>query len=558
VLSLNDLAARLLPSPLQVETLTLEDHGLTLDVTVTTPTAPCPTCAQSATRMHSDDRRTLADLPWATLPVSLSLQMRRFFCDTPSCGRRTFTERVPTVARPYAHTTTRASQAQCDTGLVLGGAAGARQLARQGLPGSRQTVLRRIRAYQPAAPPAPHVIGIDDWAYRKGRRYGTIVVDLERGCPADLLEDRLAETVAVWLRAHPEVTVVARDRADAYASGVTQGAPDAVQVADRWHLLKNLREAVEVELCQRPILPWAPPLPEAESLPAATPVPPVLEATDTAHALPAVETPAATRADVARLARRTQRLAQYERARALRDDGYTWAVVAQQVGVPPRTLRYWFARAGFPERKRRTGDRSSLAPYRAYLQQRWEAGEHSATQLWHEVRAQGFRGGYRSVARVLAPWRHRKLGRKRSAATAAAPSPAAPPALTARQMAYSLLRRPEQRTETEQSQLLQVQQADPLLATLATHTEAFAQMVRERAAERLEPWFEGVLASPWRELKRFARGLRQDYAAVKAALTSRYSNGPTEGHVNRLKLFKRQMYGRAKLDLLRQRVLYAA
>jgi len=558
VLSLNDLAARLLPSPLQVETLTLEDHGLTLDVKVTTPTAPCPTCAQSATRMHSDDRRTLADLPWATLPVRLSLQVRRFFCDTSSCPRQTFTERVPTVARPYAHTTTRASQAQCDTGLVLGGAAGARQLARQGLPGSRQTVLRRIRAYQPAAPPAPHMIGIDDWAYRKGRRYGTIVVDLERGCPADLLEDRLAETVAVWLRAHPEVTVVARDRADAYASGVTQGAPDAVQVADRWHLLKHLREAVEVELCQRPILPWAPPLPEAESLPAATPVPPVLEATDTAHALPAVETPAATRADVARLARRTQRLAQYERARALRDDGYTWAVVAQQVGVPPRTLRYWFARAGFPERKRRTGDRSSLAPYRAYLQQRWEAGEHSATQLWHEVRAQGFRGGYRSVARVLAPWRHRKLGRKRRAATAAAPSPAAPPALTARQMAYSLLRRPEQRTETEQSQLLQVQQADPLLATLATHTEAFAQMVRERAAERLEPWFEGVLASPWRELKRFARGLRQDYAAVKAALTSRYSNGPTEGHVNRLKLFKRQMYGRAKLDLLRQRVLYAA
>ena len=114
-------------------------------------------------------------------------------------------------------------------------------------------------------------------------------------------------------------------------------------------------------------------------------------------------------------------------------------------------------------------------------------------------------------------------------------------------MAYSLLRRPEQRTETE-----------PLLATLATHTETFAQMVRGRAAERLDPWLAGVLASPWRELKRFAEGRRQDYAAVKAALTSRYSNGPTEGHVNRLKLFKRQMYGQAQLDLLRQRVLYAA
>ena len=124
-------------------------------------------------------------------------------------------------------------------------------------------------------------------------------------------------------------------------------------------------------------------------------------------------------------------------------------------------------------------------------------------------------------------------------------------------MAYSLLRRPDKRTEAEQTRLLHVQQADPLLATLARHTEAFAQMVRARAAERLEPWLEGVLASPCRELKRFAQGLRQDYAAVKAALTWPYSNGPTEGHVNRLKLFKRQMYGRGKLDLLRQRVLYA-
>jgi hypothetical protein len=236
-------------------------------------------------------------------------------------------------------------------------------------------------------------MGIDDWAYRKGRRYGTIVVDLERGCPVDLLEDRLAETVAAWLRAHPEVPVVARDRADAYASGVTQGAPDAVQVADRWHLLKHLREAVEVALCQRPSLPWAPPLPEADPAPAGTPDAPASEAPSPLHTLEAAEAPAGPRAEVARAARRAQRLTQYERARALRDEGYTWAVVAQQVGVAQRTLRYWFARQGFPERRRRTGDRSSAAPYRAYLRQRWEAGEHSATQLWHEVRTQGFRGG---------------------------------------------------------------------------------------------------------------------------------------------------------------------
>jgi transposase len=305
-----------------VETLTLEDQCLTLDVKVTAPTAPCPTCAQPATRRHSRYRRTLAAFPWATVLVRLHLHVRRFFRDTPTCGQRTFTERVPTVARPYAHTT-RVSQAQCDTGLALGGAAG----ARQGLPGSRQTVLRWVRAYQPTPEPAPRVIGIDDWAYRKGHRYGTIVVDLEQGCPVDLLEDRLAETVATWLRAHPEVMVVARDRADAYASGVTQGAPDAVQVADRWHLLKNLREAVEVEFCQRPILPWSPPLPEAASLPPApfsgTPDAAAREDPPALHTPDAPEAPPGPRADVARAARQAQRLTQYERAHALRDEGYT-------------------------------------------------------------------------------------------------------------------------------------------------------------------------------------------------------------------------------------------
>src|SRR5206468_12076538 len=166
----------------------------------------------------------------------------------------------PTVARPSAHPTTRASQAQCDTGLAQGGAAGARQLARQGLPGSRQTVLRRVRDYQPASQPSPRVIGIDDWAKRKGHTYGTIVVDLDRRCPIDLLADRTSETVAAWLQAHPEVRVVARDRAEAYASGVTHDAPDAVPVVDRWHLLMNLREAGAYVFGLRPILTWVHPI----------------------------------------------------------------------------------------------------------------------------------------------------------------------------------------------------------------------------------------------------------------------------------------------------------
>ncbi len=243
------LCTALLPpqAPLSIETMAMTERGMTLDVAVTTSQAHCPTCTQPSTPMHSNYRRTLADLPWATTPVQLHLRVRRFWCETPHCARQTFTERVPQVAPCSARATTRLSTMQTATGLALGGAAGARHLARQGMPGSRNTLLRRVRRLPAPEAPPPRAIGLDDGAKRKGHTSGTIVVDLDRHCPVDLLEDRTAETVAAWLQAHPEVTVVARDRAEAYASGVTQGAPDAVQVADRWHLVQHLREAVEAE-----------------------------------------------------------------------------------------------------------------------------------------------------------------------------------------------------------------------------------------------------------------------------------------------------------------------
>jgi transposase len=218
----------------------MAEHGISLVLSATAPKAICPVCLHPACRVHGRYLRTLADLPWATTPVELLLWVRRFCCETPTCERHTFTERLPLVALSYARTTTRLSLSQTDTGLALGGSAGARHLARQGLPGSRSTLLRRVRALPDPEGSEPHVVGVDDWAWRKGHRYGSIVVDLERGCPIDVLEDRKADTVAAWFKAHLEVAIVARDRADAYASGISQGAPHAIQVADRFHLFDNL------------------------------------------------------------------------------------------------------------------------------------------------------------------------------------------------------------------------------------------------------------------------------------------------------------------------------
>lgn len=246
-MTLDELCARLLPPDAHLHFVPLirEDSHRTLVAAMTAPKAVCPDCHQLSQRLHSGDPRTLADLPWARLPVQLRLHVRRFFCATCGCERTTFTERLPTVAPLYARTTMRLSHRQASTGFALGGSAGARQLARQHMPSSRNTVLRRVRKRPTPAYPPPHVVGIDDWSWRKGHRYGPIGVDLERGCPIDGLEDRLAETGADWLRAPPEVQIVARDRAEAYASGIRQGAPEAPQVADRFHLLQNLAATLE-------------------------------------------------------------------------------------------------------------------------------------------------------------------------------------------------------------------------------------------------------------------------------------------------------------------------
>jgi transposase len=191
--------------------------------------------------------------------VRILLGVRRLLCDRLTCSRRTFTERLES-APPHAHTTSRLARAQLDAGLALGGAAGSRLLTKQGMPTSRNTLLRRIRALPvPDSVPLPEVIGIDDWAQRRGQVYGTLIVDLERHRPVDLLPERSASVVATWLGAQPQVRVVSRDRSEEYAAGIRQGAPTAVEVADRWHLLQNVREAVEVELQQRPSLPWPPP-----------------------------------------------------------------------------------------------------------------------------------------------------------------------------------------------------------------------------------------------------------------------------------------------------------
>ena len=331
---------------------------ITLRVQSTQTNAPCPLCATPARRIHSDYGRTLADLPWAQYRVCLQLRVRKWFCRNRACHRRICTERLPTVAAPWARRTLRHAQRLVALGVALDGKAGVRLGHAWDLAVSRNTLLRGLRQQPLPSLPTPRVLGVDDFALRKRQTYGTVLMDLERRQPVALLAERTADTVAQGLREHPGVEVIARDRSQAYAEGARQGAPAATQVADRFHLLQNLREAldqvflthehaleaVNTLMRQQPVL-----LPEGAI---AVPVPPPVE----------TPTPAQQRAGQ----RQARRQALHTQVWALHRQGWTAPAIAQHVGMGLRTVQRDLRSAAFAGRKRRSDlGKSVLNPYKA-------------------------------------------------------------------------------------------------------------------------------------------------------------------------------------------------
>lgn len=237
----------LLPDPtcLHLNLLDASETTITAVVTMTAEEAACPLCQRDSARIHSRYTRTVADLPWMGCAVRLELHIRRFFCPNPECTRQIFTERLPSVVAPYARRTTRLTDLFTLIGFALGGEAGKRLVAGMGLETSPDTLLRLIRAQPEEQAPTPRVLGVDDFSFCKRKSYGTILIDLERRVPIDLLPDREAATLKKWLEDHPGVEIISRDRGGSYADGARQGAPKARQGASRFHLLMNLSETMK-------------------------------------------------------------------------------------------------------------------------------------------------------------------------------------------------------------------------------------------------------------------------------------------------------------------------
>jgi transposase len=533
--------------------VTIEQASVRLQLTVTASTACCPLCGVPSSSIHSRYQRHPMDLPWGAHAVRLQLTVRKFVCRNPTCRRRIFTERLPDLIATYARKTHPLITALRAIGRALGGNAGARLAAHLRLPTSASTLLRLVRAAPIPHIPALQVIGVDEWAWRRGHCYGTILVDLLTHRVVDLLPDRSAASVAAWLAQHPTITAVCRDRSDLYAEGIRRGAPEAVQVVDRFHLVHNLRQALEaVLLDRRPALQAAAACTALALTPVDGPVPVLSLYRGRRRSLKPVSPPVERPPRVSRWVRI------YEALHTLRAQGIPIATIARRLGISRPTV-YAYLRRETPPGPRRFQWRPSarvLTPYLPYLIRRWRETQADSVQLWHEIQALGYTHSARTVCRFITRLR-------RAAEAGHAPEPEGSPYTrlqgpSARAVSFTLVCPPAQRVREAQMYLDQLCAMDAGIARAYELTHAFLAMVRERRGQALEAWMAEAIHSDIPELARFAQGLQDDLTAIKAGLSLKWSNGVTEGHVHRLKLVKRQGYGRAGFALLRQRVLHAA
>ena len=528
----------------RLQTLDQEEDHFLLKLTTKSAQGICPECGEKSYSRHSKYVRKLLDLPWVGIPVKVNLCVNKYYCKNEDCSRKIFTERFGEKLKPYARRTLRLTDHLTQIGYALGGNAGSKLASFLGMPVGRSTMLRVIyNCADDVEVATPRVLGIDDWAFRKGCSYGTILVDLEKRKPIDLLPNREVETVKKWLEAHPGIEIISRDRARCYSQAAELGAPQAIQVADRWHLLKNLGDALkrlldkhnqELRLAAKDI---AQAKRDKEQAGESTTKQIEKEPEPALDYTPALE---------------EQTLSKYElnflEVKRLRSKGHSIKSIHRQTGVHRQTIKKYLKYEEYPERIIGGAKTSKALPFEDYLRNRWGEGETRHMQLWREIKEQGFTGSPQSVYRFVC-----KYPKDRSSENL--PPPLKIKAWSARKVSLLMSKPFEDLNEVSQNYLRAFYKRCPQANLASQLVRKFKNMTDKLRRKHLNRWIDMALHSEIPSLKNFAKGLQQDHEAVKSAVSLKWSNGQVEGQVNRLKNIKRQMYGRASFKLLRKRVL---
>ena len=547
------LLAVLFPHLAGLDLVRVEDLGGGVRITARTRTVllACRGCGVVSARVHDRYRRRLADLACGGRPVQVVLEACRFRCGNPACPVATFAEQVPGLTSWYQRRTAQLRDLLEKVALALAGRAGSRLAAALGGVVSRFTLIRLVRGLPDPETGPVSVLGVDDVAKRKGHSYATVLMDMDTHRLIDMLPDREAETFADWLRAHPGIEVICRDRGGAYARASREAAPAAVQVADRFHLWQDLAEAVE-----KTVLACLAALPAPQS--GQQGPRPAAPRDEPAPAPGAAAEPDGFR-DVHGYQRRlvTRHRERYAAVQALRAEGCPIREIARRLELNRNTVLKFANAASIDELLVKATSRPSiLDPFKPYLGQRWNDGITSAAALHEEIRARGWTGGILAVERYLRQFRTAD-GRDRQARVkpqrTAPDTPARP---KPRQVTRWIMTHPDHLASDDAANLARLLDASPRLAAAAAHVRSFADMMtRRQGLLALEDWLTAVETADQPALHSFARGIRRDQQAVTAGLALPYSSGALEGKNCKIKYLKRLMYGRANFDLLRKMAL---
>jgi transposase len=510
------------------------DGSVMMSVIPNAASALCPVCGTPSSRRHTWYRRTPMDLPWRKFTVRLRVWARRFFCDQPSCPRKIFAEQFAGLLPRYGRRTEEATRLLLAFAQRAGGEAGARIARAAGLPTSPDTLRRLLRKQPFSVGAAPTELGVDDFAlHRRPLGYGLLLVNLAVRRPIEVLPDDESATLATWLRNHPGAKVIARDRGLRIRDGVRLGAPDAVQVADRFHLLRNVVDALDQLQRLRRAAGSAAFGHGVRAPPVATPDPPP----------PPDPTPESKPGERLRSFRAGPD--QWERARALRAQGWSIQAIGRAISLSPKTVRRLLNRATPPSQEYMHPRRIPrlVEPFIPYLLQRWADGCRNGRQLTREIEELGYRGKGSAVRWMIARWRPPKTPRQPRRR------------LLTRHVPWLLLRSPDLLKEEERADLERVLAADGLLDAGYKLVQRFRDALHELDVSAFKQWLLDAAASDLKPFARLAAGMTDDLVAITNAFRYPWSTGPVEGHITRVKLIKRAGYGRAKLPLLRARIL---